>query len=250
MKEVITKILNNMHQHQRKLHFHDKDELCVAKVPIFSELDKTELEKINSLVMGSRHKKGEILFMQKDSIDYLYIIDSGKVKFYEVSSEGKQQIVKILNDGDFFGELSIFTDEVSNLNAEVIYETDICKISKDDFKIFLRKNPNILLKITEFLSKRLSEAENLIGILSLKNSEQKIASWLLTTGDKNGVYSSNGIKVKLYLSRKEIADFLGLTIETVSRKLTQFQNDGIITIVNRQEITIHNRSKLEELSAT
>ncbi|NLB89086.1 MAG: cyclic nucleotide-binding domain-containing protein, partial [Syntrophomonadaceae bacterium] len=81
---------------------------CMHKVPIFSNLNEEEMQQIAEIITDREYKKGETIYLAGDLQESLYIINHGKVKIYKVSETGKEQIIRILNPGDFMGELSLF----------------------------------------------------------------------------------------------------------------------------------------------
>ncbi|MEG6616468.1 Crp/Fnr family transcriptional regulator [Peptococcaceae bacterium 1198_IL3148] len=232
------------------MHIFNANELrhiCASTVPIFKTLSYRELQKVNGLIRKKDYQKGNVLFLQGDRSDHLYIVRYGRVKIYEVSKDGRQQIVRILEQGDFFGELSLFKDEHHSLNGEAMEDTGLCMIPREDFKILVKENPEMSISIMAALSERLAAAENFIIDLTLKNIEERLASWLMMMADKQGIRTAQGIEVSVNLSRREIANLLGTTTETVSRKLTKFQTAGIITTEGHKNIIIRNKEKLSTI---
>ncbi|KZL92742.1 nitrogen fixation regulation protein FixK [Clostridium magnum DSM 2767] len=225
----------------------EMEHVCASIVPIFSTLDTDELRKINSLIQKKEYAKGTILFEQEDPANYLYIIRHGKVKLYKMSKNGRKQIIRILEQGDFLGVLSLFSDEHHSLSAEALVDTGTCLISREDFKNLIRQNPEMSLGVIHALSKRLSYTEKFITDLMLKSIEERLVTWLMLLAEKEGKVTPQGILISINLSRNEIANLLGTTTETVSRKLTKLQSEEIISIKGSKTITILNKEKLEAL---
>lgn len=225
----------------------EAEHICASSVPIFKALGIQELRKINDLIQKREYHKGNVLFMQGDPSDHLCIVRYGRVKFYETSRDGRQQIVRILEQGDFFGEFSLFRVENHTLNAEAMEDTGLCLIPRQDFKELINSNPEISIHIMQSMSERLVSAENFIVDLSLKSIEERLAAWLLAMADKQGVRNSQGVKINVTFTRQELANLLGTTIETVSRKLTKLQSDGIIAIEGQKNIIILDQVKLDAL---
>src|SRR5699024_4164539 len=128
---------------------------CVSLVPIFNHLESFQMDDIMTVVQHRTFKKGEMLYHAGEKADALYIVHQGLVKIYRLSESGKEQLVRILNSGDFTGELAIFQDDVHETFAEAIQDTNICVIYRDDLQRFLLKYPTISLKILYEFSHRL-----------------------------------------------------------------------------------------------
>lgn len=226
----------------------DTGHICAGTVPIFKSLNYEQLCQVNSLIQKQEYQKGNILFMQGEPANHLYIVRYGRVKLYEATREGRQQIIRILEQGEFFGELSLFKSDYHTLTAETMENTGLCLIHRNDFKKLLQVNCEISLSIMQALSERLAEAESFIVDLTLKNIEERLASWLLHTAVKEGEQTPQGIRISNCLSRQELAQLLGTTIETVSRKITGLQLKNIIATEGQKTIIILDQAKLAALA--
>jgi CRP/FNR family transcriptional regulator len=222
----------------------DSKELCVAKVPFFNHLDTEEMLEI---VMVSRHlnfKKGEIIFGDGDPLEYLYIVHLGRVKIYQLFESGKEQLLRILEPGEFMGELALFTEKTLDSYAEAMEKTQICAIHRDDMQELMRTHPSIAVKILEQFSNRLDDTERLVGQLSSKDVEMRTASYLLRLADEK-----ESAEIVLPMSKKDLASYLGTTQETISRRLSNFQTNGWIEQKGHRNIKILDKEALSELAA-
>ena len=221
--------------------------LCAKKVPIFSFLSNEELKKIVDMTGHKSYKKGDVLCREGDKSDTLFIINEGGVKISKLTKDGKEQIVHILTSGDFFGELSIFTNnEIYNFDVYAISNTKICTLTKQNMDEILINNPQISLKLLQVVTKRLSDTENLAQNLATNDAEIRIAYMLLEFSEKYGVPTFEGLKVKLPINREEMASYVGVTRETISRKLSIFEELGIISHKGNKLLIIN---KLEMLKS-
>lgn len=217
-----------------------EEESCVERVPIFSNLDKEEMKEITSIIKHKEFKKGELIYMAGEKGESLYVINRGKVKITRISISGREQVIRILEAGEFMGELSIFKSSPLMDNAETLRDTTLCIIDEKDFKSLLKKYPLISFKIMEELSERLERAESLIENINLSSVEKRLAHILLELSDRDG-------RVNLNLSKKDLASQIGMSSETLSRKLSAFQELGIIRLKGQRNIEILNVSALEEI---
>lgn len=225
------------------------EHICASIVPIFKTLQYHELQKINTLITKKNYSKGSILFTKGDSAKHLHIVRHGRVKVYEMSEDGRQQIIRLLEPGDFFGELALFMEKQDYLlNAETLEDTGICLLSRDDFKALIHQNPDISLGVLQALTERLAYAETFISTLTLKTIEQRLISWLLAMAEKEGVLTPQGIRLTINLPRHELASLFGTTRETISRKLSKLQADGLLTLHGQKQIMILDKDELISLS--
>jgi len=221
------------------------EHICASIVPIFKSLQYSELQKINTLITKKEYPKCSTLFTKGDIAKQLYILRHGRVKIYEMSEDGRQQIIRLLEPGDFFGELALFVDKQHYvLNAETLEDTGICLLSRDDLKSLIHENPEISLGIMQALTERLDYAENFISTLTLKTIEQRLVSWLLAMSEKEGVLTSQGIRLTINLPRHELASLFGTTRETISRKFSKLQTAGLISMNGQKQVLLLNKEEL------
>jgi CRP/FNR family transcriptional regulator len=241
--EIVTegRVVTMVENHCSNDHCHcEAERTCLHKVPIFSSLNPEEMAQIAAIITDREYKKGENIYFSGEAKERLYVINHGKVKIYKVSESGKEQIIRILYPGDFMGELSLFINAPLNSNAEALESTDVCIIDGQKLNGIIREVPTIALKIIEELSKRLQNAENMIEALGLHDVEQRVADILLNM--------SAGIdEIKLTISKKDLAAHMGMSQETLSRKLTFFQDMGWIKQVGHRTIRILDREALSDL---
>ena len=219
---------------------------CVSTVYIFSTLKEEDFRKISEVIVTRKYKKGQILFFEGDVEDKLYIVNKGKIKVYRYNKEGREQILYILSDGEFIGDMSLLKKGKFQFNAEALEDTYICTIAKDDFDRIITENPEITLKVLEVLHDRLMDLENLIQNLSTKDVEVRIASMLKSFAKDYGVKDEQGIIIDLPLNREEMANYIGVTRETISRKLTALQDEDIIELVGNKKLIIKDLDYFED----
>jgi len=224
---------------------HCLDSLCVQKVPIFSGLDQAELRRVAGLITRKQYNKGELVIMAGQQNTNLMIINRGRVKAFRYTRDGREQILYIFGSGDFFGETNLLREQETNYNIEALEETGFCLIAKEDFQRLVRSYPEIGLKIMAELCNRLEGLENIIQNMGSNNVELRVNAVLLEFARKFGRDHSRGILIELPLSREGIANYIGLTRETVSRKLNLLQQEGLIEMDGNKKIIILDKETLE-----
>ncbi|NRG30872.1 Crp/Fnr family transcriptional regulator [Niallia circulans] len=221
---------------------------CPKRVPIFYSLSDLEIKKITDVVHHKLFKKGEMIIEEGDISTSLYIIHSGKVKLSKLTIQGKEQIVHLLTTGDFFGESNLFHDDmVMNLSCHALEDTKICVLKKQDFDQIMLSNPGISFKLLKTITKRLSHTEDLARMLATKDPEVRIADMLLEFCEKFGTEHQNTVLITLPITREEISSYVGLTRETISRKLAKLVDKGILSLIGNKQILIYNKGKLQSI---
>lgn len=216
-------------------HVDDSHKSCVSLVPIFNHLEEEQLDKIMTTTRSVSYKKNELIYHAGEDSDSLYIINTGRVKIYKLAESGKEQLVRILDPGDFTGETALFSELTHDSYAEAINDTKICLIKRADFQEILLKYPSISLKVITEFSNRLSVSENQATRFSTMKVETRIALFLVENSNQD---KPGALEVTLPMSKKDLASYLGTTPETISRKFSELEEEGYIKQLTHKRIKI------------
>jgi CRP-like cAMP-binding protein len=219
----------------------------MTKIPIFSMVEEKQQSYISDLIAHSEYKKGQLICSQGELCNKVYIIHKGKVKIYKYTKEGKEQILYILSEGDFIGDMNLLKQGDFQFNAVALEHVVMYTLNKEDFKVIVKSTPEITFKILEELQDRLVNLERLIQTLSTKDVESRLAYMLLSFIKSFSKETTRGIELKVPLNREDMANLIGITRETMSRKLASLQEAGIIELVRGKKIIIKNFNELKEL---
>jgi CRP/FNR family transcriptional regulator len=190
-------------------------------------------------------ESGSELLGDAEKIDTYANVLSGVVKLTKTLSDGRQQIVGLQFAPDFLGRP--FKTE-SELNAEAATEVSLCSFPKASIERMMQASPELERRLYKQALKELDDAREWMVTLGRKTAAEKIASFLLMIArhiDPSAAPDRNSASFDLPLTRADIADFLGLTIETVSRQLTRLRADKVITIENNRHILVPDLARLE-----
>jgi CRP-like cAMP-binding protein len=219
--------------------------ICAKRVPIFSGLGDEDLRRISSLITRKRFSRGELVCAEGTPLNSLIIVSEGRIKVFRNTQEGKEQILYVFSSGDFFGEKNLLADQETDYGIEALEETGICAIGKNDFQALLREYPDIGFNIMQELIGRLDRLEKIVEGMGAGSVEKRIGAVLLEFARKYGKPHPSGILVELPLSREGIASYIGLARETVSRKLSLLQDEGVIEMIGNKKIVIRDIEQLK-----
>jgi CRP-like cAMP-binding protein len=219
----------------------------IGRLPFFKHLPADAISGINNLFHDIDVSADERIYFEGDEAEYLYLVAMGKVKLVRNTGSGRDVLLDILHGGDYFGSLSTFGGRVHTETA--IAQTDCCilRISAADFEQILVDHPDVTRKVLEVVSQRLAESQEIVKQLSTYTTEQRIASALLRLARKLGEARGQSVLIQLPFSRQDLAGLTGSTMETVSRVMSRFAEDGLIKS-GRKWVTITNIERLEELA--
>ncbi|MEX0628913.1 MAG: helix-turn-helix domain-containing protein [Cucumibacter sp.] len=221
---------------------------CEARhTGICGVLDAGELTELARHTRQVTHKSGDELVGEATEITSYATITSGVVKLAKTLRDGRQQVVGLQFAPDFLGRL--FGEE-SRLTAEAVGEVSLCKLPRQALEAMIAANPDLEHRIMLQTLRELDEARDWMVTVGRKTAPEKVASFLCLIATHNNPTladdDSNTTSFDLPLSRADIADYLGLTIETVSRQFTKLRVDGVIKIVNNRHIEVPDLERLRE----
>ena len=181
------------------------------------------------------------IYGENEPAEYLYKIVTGTVRTYKVLVDGRRQIGAFYLPGDIFG---LETGAEHAFSAEAITDCRIIVIKRSAVVALAARDNDVARQMWELTARELHRMQNHIMVL-VKSARERVASFLLEMAER----ASRGGAVELTMSRQDIADYLGLTIETVSRTLTQLEKTATIEVPSSRRIVLRNRSALNRLNA-
>ena len=209
-------------------------------------VEKEEIEIIDELVTDRPHlKKSEYLFHAGDKFRSLYAIKSGAVKTFGSTRDGREQITGFHFAGELIG-LDAIGNNMHNCNAVALEKTVICDLPYQDIEGVSTQIPSIQREITRLMSKEIRNDEDMLMAMGSMRAEQRVACFLFNMHRRLSSSSNDVISLRLPMTREEIGNYLGLSLETVSRRMSSLQEDGIINVENRL-ITLRDIEALQQL---
>jgi CRP/FNR family transcriptional regulator len=218
---------------------HDHRDHCVALVPIFAKLAPDERHEIAQRARQKKYGRNEQLYGAGEKNPYLMIVHRGRVKIYRLAESGHEQLIRVLGPGDFIGEMSFISASETDHFAATLEDSQICSLHHEDIRGFLLRYPTIAFKMLETVTGRLEQTERLVSSLTGEDAERRIASFLLELAARD-----DRDTVELPVSKKDLASYLGTTPETVSRRLTAFEERGWIRQGAKGRIEILDREAI------
>ena len=209
-------------------------------------LEPEQLIELSRATHKVRHKAGAELIGNGAEIQSYANVMRGVVKLTKMLEDGRQQVVGLQFAPDLLGRLFAQEDVVA---SEAASSVELCVVPKGTLEHLIEKNPTLQLKLMQQTLRELDEARNWMLTLGRKTAPEKVASffYLLATHLDPCASVENAIRFELPLTRTDIADFLGLTIETVSRQITKLRQLGVIAVTNNRQVEVPELKRLESL---
>lgn len=213
---------------------------CITLVPIFADLSRKEMQEVAAITREKRFKKGENIYFAGRDEKQLFVVHSGRVKISRVNESGKAQVIRVLGPGDFMGELSVLHEIPLTDFAEATEDCVMCAIPGESLKSLMNRFPSIALKALQELSSRLEDVQGRLERTRHSSPEQRVAQALLEMADGSPEF-------RLPLTKGDLASQLGMTQETLSRKLSALQTRGLISQPRQGVVKILDREGLVDV---
>ncbi|HEX2961066.1 MAG: Crp/Fnr family transcriptional regulator [Ignavibacteria bacterium] len=217
----------------------------LLNVPIFTDLEHEALEMIANVGKHKFYEKDSIILMEEEAGSALFVIISGKVKVSRTSNDGREVILTILGESDFFGEMAILDGLKRSASVIAIEDSELFIVQRNDFLNLLRIHPEVSISLLQELTSRLRSADMKIKSLSLKDAEGKVASVILQIADEIGKIRQGIVEIERLPLQQDLANMAGTSRETISRTIHSFAKKGLVEL-DGSRLRILNYDKFKE----
>jgi len=216
----------------------EKTDQTLKNIPFFHGLSDREFSDLTHIFVEKHFSKNKIILLEEDTMNYMYIILSGKVKVVHSGLDGKEHIVAMHKKGDFFGEMAMLDGKTSPASVIALEDTHLVIISKTDFEDYLLKNEKVTRQVIQVLCMRLRESWMIVKVLSLPNAESRVRAVLRLISGYYGFRDATGTIISSKFTHQNIADYSHLARETVTRLMNRFIQDGEIEINDNRDLVL------------
>ncbi len=200
----------------------------LKKIPIFSTFDDDEIKEIAPYLIREAAGKKQEIFSEGDTPDWFYIVFSGKVKITKLSHDGREIILEVISPFDFFGGLAVLKGFPYPANAVAMEDSVVVKISRNNLLKVIDRFPGVMYDMTSNLGDRIRDFHDTLKNIALEKVEARIAALLLKLAGKTGVKAAGGTMINMRLTKQDIAEMVGATVETAIRVMSKFRKAGFI----------------------
>ena len=216
----------------------------LAKVSLFSGLTESELAFLSQRAVPRHFAAGESVFSEGEACTGLYVVESGHIRIFKSSADGREQVLSIDGPGSSVAELPVFDGGNYPASVTAVDDATLLFVSKQDFQSLCLTHPQVALKVLRVVGARLRRLVGIIEELSFTTVRHRLAAFLLRLARTEGRRTTDGVEVTLPVSNQELASQIGTVRELVSRNLSRFQSEGMLRIEGRSVI-IQNLKALE-----
>ena len=198
---------------------------ALRSIPLFQNLTEQDLGEIADLLIERKFPKNSTIFEEGVSGDYMYLIQRGQVKVTKMSEDGREKILAIHSEGDFFGEMALVEPEPRSASIKTTKACVLLALSRSDFVNLLRQNPDISLELIRVLSQRLRDANGQIRALLFERVEGR-ARGVLERLARDSTPDGEGRLATPPVTHQQLADLVGTSRETITRVVKELKESG------------------------
>ena len=226
----------------------DKIEL-LQSVSIFWDLNEDELGHIAAKMVAKHFENGNYIFLEDSEGEQCFFVLEGSVKVTRLSKDGREVILAMLNEGDFFGEMSLLDGESRSANVIALEKTKVLTLDRNDFIAVVNDYPQIAVQLLKELARRLRKSDRQIASLSLSDAEKRIALCIIRFADEQGVIQNGKVSIPKTPIQQDIANMAGTSRETVSRALGLLEKEDLIERNGRELIILDYKKFIKEFDS-
>jgi CRP-like cAMP-binding protein len=218
----------------------------LRQVPLFTSLTDDQIAAVAGWFRMASFDQDALIFLEGDPADRLWVVSVGQVKIVKHTSDGQENLLEVIMPGEMFGGAGLLLP-VHPATAVAMTPTTALSIEREPYLRLIRQYPDIALRIIYLLGERLQAAMKMRA-LAVERVDVRLANILLKLCDKAGEATPEGMRINLPLSRQDLADMAGTTIETAIRVMSRFRKDGLVHTEPGGYIVVLDRERLQVLS--
>jgi len=218
-------------------------------VPLFAGLSLRDRAEIEQLIYERHFDRNDIVFLLGAPAATLYIVKSGRVKVVRRSPDGKDVVLRVCSEGQMLGNVGVFDGNGYLALAQAVEPTSTFCISRSDCFDWIDRCPAFAGAVIADLSRRLRGATDLICSLAVDRAEQRIARALLRLAANSGQFTDDGVMIEMHLTRQDVADMTGTTVETAIRTMSKFRRQGLLH-ARRKRVVLADLEQLRNIAHT
>ncbi|MCR9215376.1 MAG: helix-turn-helix domain-containing protein [Proteobacteria bacterium] len=236
---------SNMPARKRLYPVSPCDSCAAHKKAICSSLEGQALDRFRTKGRTRIIKVGEPLFFESEDIRYFYTVISGEVRLCNILEDGRRQVVGFRSCGDKVGEH--FGGKYL-YDAEAVCDTIVCQFPVRELEMQMQQSPEMRAKLMKIMQEEISELQQHTILLGRKTPIEKIATFLKNRASKLNLVGEENIEISLSMGRSDIADYLGLTVETVSRTISKLKAEKVIDVPSAHAVVVRDIQQLAVLA--
>mgnify|MGYP001234306846 FL=1 len=221
----------------------------LQSVALFWDLSEEELGYISEKMIARHYESGKFIFLEDSEGEQCFFVVQGSVKVTRLSKDGREVILAMLNEGEFFGEMALLDGESRSANVIALEETEVLTLNREDFLVVLHDYPQIAIQLLKEMAHRLRKSDRQIASLSLSDAEKRIALCIIRFADEQGIIKRGQVSIPKVPIQQDIANMAGTSRETVSRAINVLEKEHYIKRQGRELLILDYKQFIKEFDS-
>ena len=221
----------------------------LQSVALFWDLSEEELGYISQKMIARHYESGKFIFLEDSEGEQCFFVVQGSVKVTRLSKDGREVILAMLNEGEFFGEMALLDGESRSANVIALEETEVLTLNREDFLVVLHDYPQIAIQLLKEMADRLRKSDRQIASLSLSDAEKRIALCIIRFADEQGIIQRGQVSIPKMPIQQDIANMAGTSRETVSRAINLLEKEHFIKRQGRELLILDYKQFIKEFDS-
>ena len=221
----------------------------LQSVALFWDLSEEELGYISEKMIARHYESGKFIFLEDSEGEQCFFVVQGSVKVTRLSKDGREVILAMLNEGEFFGEMALLDGESRSANVIALEKTEVLTLNREDFLVVLHDYPQIAIQLLKEMAHRLRKSDRQIASLSLSDAEKRIALCIIRFADEQGIIKRGQVSIPKVPIQQDIANMAGTSRETVSRAINLLEKEHFIKRKGRELLILDYKAFIKEFDS-
>jgi CRP/FNR family cyclic AMP-dependent transcriptional regulator len=205
----------------------------LSLVDIFEPLSTEEIEQLNAQLRSIHLERGEIFYTPEERSERLFVLESGKVRIFRMTPDGREFTLAIVESGTVFGEMALTAQQLEGAYAQAMEPCEVSTMAREDLERLVVQKPEVGLKIMYLLSERLRRYETRLEDANMKDVHSRLASIIVMLVESEGVKTSTGYRIPAHHTHQQLGEMIGTNREAVTRAFGILQDEGVVELRRR-----------------
>ena len=205
----------------------------LSLVDIFEPLSSEDIEQLNAQLRSIHLQRGEIFYTPEERSERLFVLESGKVRIFRTTPNGREFTLAIVESGTVFGEMALTGQRLEGAYAQAMEPSEVSTMAREDLEHLVLEKPEVGLKIMQLLSERLRRYETRLEDAHMKDVHSRLASIIVLLTESEGVRTGAGYRIPAHYTHQRLGTMIGTNREAVTRAFGVLQDEGVVALRRR-----------------
>src|SRR5919112_1354024 len=220
----------------------------LSMIDVYEPLSSEEIEQLNKQLPSIHLERGEIFYTPEERSERLFVLESGKVRIFRTTPNGREFTLAIVESGTVFGEMALTAQQLEGAYAQAMEPSEVSTMAREDLERLVVQKPEVGLKIMYLLSERLRRYETRLEDATMKDVHSRLAGIIVMLVESEGARTGAGYRIAAHYTHQQLGEMIGTNREAVTRAFGVLQDEGVVEL-RRRLIYVPDLQALKRISA-